>query len=61
MATKIVRTVIGGQVIETPVLVADVPEPEEKKATKAKTKKAAKDTEPEPASEACGLKLVKDD
>jgi len=55
MATKIVRTVIGGKVIETPVQTAD---PVEEKAPKAKSKKATKEPtpEPEPASEACGLK-----
>jgi len=56
MATKIVRTVIGGNVIETPVETAD-PVVEEK-APKAKSKKATKEPtpEPEPASDACGLK-----
>ena len=57
MATKIVRTVIGGQVIETPV---ETPDPVVEKAPKAKTKKAKESpkAEPETASEteACGLK-----
>jgi len=60
MATKIVRTVIGGNVIETPVETAD---PVVEKAPKAKSKKATKETtpEPEPASDACGLKPPSDD
>jgi|TARA_B100000073_G_C23539299_1_gene495335 hypothetical protein len=60
MATKIVRTVIGGKVIETPVETAD---PVEEKAPKAKSKKAIKATTPEPesASDACGLKTPADD
>ena len=60
MPTKIVRTVIGGIVIETPVEVAEAETKETKEAPKAKRgrpkKEAQAEQEPEPSTEACGLK-----
>lgn len=60
MPTKIVRTVIGGKVIETPVEVAEAETKETKETPKAKRgrpkKEAKAEAEPEPAAEACGLK-----
>ena len=56
MPTKIVRTVIGGNVIETPV---EVPETEVKEAPKAKRGRPKKESKavkaPEATSEACGI------
>ena len=60
MPTKIVRTVIGGKVIETPVEVAEAETNETKETPKAKRGRPKKETkteaEPEPATETCGLK-----
>ena len=57
MPTKIVRTVIGGKVIETPVEVAEAETKETPKAKRGRPKKEVKaEAEPEPAAEACGLK-----
>jgi len=52
--TKIVRTVIGGKVIETPVETAD-PEVTEEPKKKAGRPKKESTVEPEPASDACGI------
>ena len=52
MPTQIVRTVIGGKVIETPVEVADT---EVKEVAKPKKGRPKKEVKAEPTSEACGI------
>ena len=54
MPTKIVRTVIGGKVIETPMEVAETETKEAPKSKRGRPKKESK-AEPEPTSEACGI------
>ena len=58
--TKVVRTVIGGKVIETPVEEVEEQTDEIEETPKAKRgrpkKEAKAEAEPEPATEACGLK-----
>ena len=53
MPTQIVRTVIGGKVIETPVEIEATEAAVEPKAKKGRAKK---ETKPEPTADACGLK-----
>jgi len=56
MPTQIVRTLIGGMVIETPVEVAETETKEAPKAKRGRPKKESKaEKVAEPASEACGI------
>ena len=52
--TKVVRTVIGGTVVETPVETEEVVEEPKKKAGRPKK-------EDQPEADACGLKPPTDD
>ena len=62
MPTKVVRTVIGGKVIETPVLTTEAEVKEAPKAKRGRPKKESKaEKTTEPASEVCGLKPPSDD
>ena len=58
MPTQIVRTVIGGEVIETPVEVAET---EAKEVAKPKKGRPKKQEKTEPTNDACGLQPPTDD